>query len=439
MCNCCKCFFSCWEDFYWNCIEEKFCFDETLVSYDPEEDEKVVKNKSKNGYYSGPTADGDSAENNNAPICRQPAGSIGRNMSMSSACKIHEDDLRREIQTNVPMLAPEVMAIFANSQIFQSNAPSKQQQTSKATSPSSVKFAISDSGSPIDVTTPAAAATAEVGAGDDGRSESSDKLLKRLEGTSLGERDNRAVIPAIVEEEDIDGGSERDDEVILRPPRVFSDAALSKSIPRDVGSSMVHKQISYLQAEVPYFAIRPASENDIFTISSSVGGGGGGGGSGGSGTYNAISMTPEVPAISYSNLPKNYLETPVIEKYRESVSLYSIQTAGINRQSQTDDLSMPRYYGKSELFVVGIDRAGSRSADAVEMGRSDDGSSGTLAKNQRARTNMEKSKRLMNIRTALPPLNLGLVRGHSSANLRERDRDSKERDRHSKSKESMRV
>ncbi|XP_050083829.1 uncharacterized protein LOC126570255 isoform X2 [Anopheles aquasalis] len=421
------------------------------VNYEPEDDEHAGKNKNKNGYYGSGAGEG-SAENNNAPICRQPrgsgaGGSIGRNMSMSSACKIHEDDLRREIQTNVPMLAPEVMAIFANSQIFQSNTPpaKQQQQTSKATSPASVKFAISDSGSPIDVT-PAAGAAAGATATDDvsGRAESSDKLLKRLEGPPLDERDHRTtIIPAIVEEEDSDEQQERDDEVVLRPPRNFSDVnlMLSKSIPRDVGTSVVGKQqlTSHLQAEVPYFAIRPASENDIFTISSTAGGG-----SGGPGTYNAISMTPEVPAISYSNLPKNYLETPVIEKYRESVSLYSIQTAGINRQSQTDDLSMPRYYGKSELFVAGIDRANSRSADAVELNRSDDGGSGSLSMSSdplgknRSR-NVEKSKRLMNIRTALPPLNLGLIRGNSSANLRERDRDSKERDRSSKSKDSLRV
>ncbi|XP_035913475.1 uncharacterized protein LOC118512726 [Anopheles stephensi] len=458
MCNCCKCIFSCWEDFYWNCIEEKFCFDESLVNYDPDDDEHAAKNKNKNGYYGSPA--GDSGENNNAPICRQPGvssgASITRNMSMSS--KIHEDDLRREIQTNVPMLAPEVMAIFANSQIFQSNAPPKQ-QSSKATSPASVKFAISDSGSPIEVTPVAttgsgdgqrsineeAASTEDGGAG--GRELSSDKLLQRLEGTSSGsvsdERDSRVVvIPAIVEEEDTSDEQSKESEVVLRPPRNFSELSLSKSIPNN-------KTISLLQAELPYFSIRPASENDIFTISSGAGGGGGSGGSGGAGgaggsTYNSISMTPEVPAISYSNLPKNYLETPVIEKYRESVSLYSIQTAGINRQSQTDDLSMPRYYGKSDLFVSGIDRANSRSADAVEMGRSDDGSlslsSSSLAKG-RSR-NVERSKRLMNLRTALPPLNLGLVRGSSASNLRDRREERESRDRETKSakiKDGLRV
>ncbi|XP_058120052.1 uncharacterized protein LOC131262145 [Anopheles coustani] len=461
MCNCCKCIFSCWEDFYWNCIEEKFCFDETLVNYDPDDDEHAAKSKSKNGFY-GSTAEGGSAENNNAPICRQPASgaSIGRNMSMSS--KIHEDDLRREVQTNVPMLAPEVMAIFANSQIFQSSAPPKPTAAARATSPASVKFAISDSGSPIEVTPVNAGRRSDAPAasggdsGDEGRRElSSDKLLKRLEAGSAtsDERDSRPVIPAIVEEEDSEEDGQqsrdvedvhRDVEVILRPPRNFSESSLSRSIPRDVGGSAVNKTISQLQAEIPYFSIRPASENDIFTISGASAGGGGGGSGASSGAYNAISMTPEVPAISYSNLPKNYLETPVIEKYRESVSLYSIQTAGINRQSQTDSLSMPRYYGKSDLFVSGIDRANSRSADAVEMNQSDsddkglavsDGSgnglslsSSALSKAKRSRSvAAERSKRLMNIRTALPPLNLGLIRGSSSSsNLRERG-ESRER------------
>uniref|UniRef100_A0A182KBX4 Uncharacterized protein n=1 Tax=Anopheles christyi TaxID=43041 RepID=A0A182KBX4_9DIPT len=433
----------------------------SAVNYDPDEDEHAAKNKNKNGYYGSPA--GDSGENNNAPICRQPGissgASIPRNMSMSS--KVHEDDLRREIQTNVPMLAPEVMAIFANSQIFQSSAPSKQQQSSKATSPASVKFAISDSGSPIEVTPVGASTTAgnrtagesEQSApamhqdGAEGRELSSEKLLQRLEGSSggssLDERDNRVVvIPAIVEEDDGSDNVSRESEVVLRPPRNFSELSLSKSIPNN-------KTISHLQADLPYFSIRPASENDIFTISSGggVGSGGGSGAAGGAGgsTYNSISMTPEVPAISFSNLPKNYLETPVIEKYRESVSLYSIQTAGINRQSQTDDLSMPRYYGKSDLFVSGIDRANSRSADAVEMGRSDDGS-GSLTFSSSSLTkgrsrNVERSKRLMNLRTALPPLNLGLVRGSSASNLRDRreERESREREKSEKRKEGLRV
>lgn len=39
--------------------------------------------------------------------------------------KIHEEDYRRETQTNVPMLGPEILAVFANSQIFQDHQPTK--------------------------------------------------------------------------------------------------------------------------------------------------------------------------------------------------------------------------------------------------------------------------------------------------------------------------
>lgn len=38
--------------------------------------------------------------------------------------KIREEDYR-QIQTNVPFLAPEILAVFANSQIFHDNQPTK--------------------------------------------------------------------------------------------------------------------------------------------------------------------------------------------------------------------------------------------------------------------------------------------------------------------------
>lgn len=38
--------------------------------------------------------------------------------------KIREEDYR-QIQTNVPFLAPEILAVFANSQIFHDNQPNK--------------------------------------------------------------------------------------------------------------------------------------------------------------------------------------------------------------------------------------------------------------------------------------------------------------------------
>lgn len=404
MCRCCQ---SCWEDFYWSCIEERFCYDETIAHYDPEEDEYAVKKKHTNGFYNSE----DSLENNNAPICRQPASFAPRNSLTCS--KVHEEDLRREIQTNVPMLAPEVLAVFANSQIFQEQAPTKP----AAKSPASVKFAISPD-SPISAVTVDATFTSTPKTSRSGseatltasREDDSDKLLKRLEGSQSELRPTRfgsRVIPQIVEE------SNTDDEVVLRPPRNLIEASASFA-----GSTgVINKNISHLQAEQPYFSTRPASENDIFTISSSN-------------TYNAISMTPEVPAISYSNLPKNYLETPTVEKYRESVSLYSIQTAGIS--TAKEDYSMPRYYRKSDLIVNSADRS---SKDLDEAGPMSVSSSAITPGPLKQ---VEKSKRLKNIRTALPPLNLGLIRGHSSSNLKDKEREAKDKEK-LKSKDSIRL
>lgn len=394
MCRCCQ---SCWEDFYWNCIEERFCYDETIAHYDPDEDEYVTQKKSANGFYST----NDSMENNNAPICRQPT-SLARNMSMSS--KIHEDDLRREIQTNVPMLAPEVLAVFANSQIFQEHPPPKPVTTK---SPASVKFDLaSDSQSITETISSTSLAKPD---SENKREGDSNKLLQRLEGSEQDIQDGHPVpasIPEIVEEDN-------EGEVVLRPPRNLIEASSSFS-----GSTgIINKNISHLQAEQPFFSIRPASENDIFTISTAS-------------NYNAISMTPEVPAISFSNLPKNYLETPTVEKYRESVSLYSIQTAGI--RSVKEDYSMPRYYRKSDMIVKAEKDNSALQLEDTNLSTSSIPLTPSPAKQ------VEKSKRLKNIRTALPPLNLQLIRGSSSANLREKEKEAKEKEK-LKQKDSIRL
>lgn len=99
--------FSCWEDIYWNCIEEKYCYDENIANYNPEEDDEgdnvhnadqvdgvKVSQKILSNTLAVPT-----------PITTQPT--------------LSDDDFRREIQTNVPMLASEILAVFENSQIFQ--------------------------------------------------------------------------------------------------------------------------------------------------------------------------------------------------------------------------------------------------------------------------------------------------------------------------------
>lgn len=124
---------------------------------------------------------------------------------------------------------------------------------------------------------------------------------------------------------------------------------------------------------LPYFSIRPASETDIFTIAGS----------------SMISMTPEIPSISYTTLPKNYADTPTIEKYKESVSLYSIQTTNMERVRETD-FSMPRYYGKSDKITQSVDNLSTTSK--------------SIAGRAIAPKKNEISKRLKLLRANLPPL-----------------------------------
>lgn len=170
------------------------------------------------------------------------------------------------------------------------------------------------------------------------------------------------------------------DEIVLRP-RPFDNAEVHRS-------PLQNKRLRSVQS-VPYFSFRPASENDIFTISSGMH----------SASIGQISMTPEIPSISYSTLPKNYEDTPTIEKYKESVSLYSIQTANSIRDSEFD-FSMPRYFGKSDIIA--------QSADNLTSPRSSGYQSG---KPQAKRA--EKSKRLKLLRTSLPPLTIHLGKDRS--------------------------
>lgn len=83
---------------------------------------------------------------------------------MRSAGKIHEDDYR-QIQTNAPILAPEIMSVFSNSQIFHEHHP-----VIKKPSPSSASF-------------PGVHGGCGGGGGAKGSREAdSEKLLFRLEG-----------------------------------------------------------------------------------------------------------------------------------------------------------------------------------------------------------------------------------------------------------------
>ncbi|KAI8117615.1 hypothetical protein CVS40_10522 [Lucilia cuprina] len=165
------------------------------------------------------------------------------------------------------------------------------------------------------------------------------------------------------------------DEVILRPrlidrhPHLLPSAALGTT-PRKILRSA---------KSVPHFNVRAAaSETDIFSIT---------------GSGNTISMTPEVPSISFSNLPKNYEDTPTIEKYRVSQSLYSIQTANEAKLNSVD-YSMPRYFRKSAMI--------SQSTEILASGNVTP--STTSSREDVRRPEKEKSKRLQMLRGALPPL-----------------------------------
>ena len=181
-----------------------------------------------------------------------------------------------------------------------------------------------------------------------------------------------------------------EDGVVLRPKQ------LQHSQENVWPKMLVNKNLKHLNVmggESNFFQHRPASENDIFTISQEshadrnrmldmVAS---------TSHVNRISMTPEVPSISFTNLPKSYLETPTIGEYRESTSLFSIQTAEI-RQSMIEDLTMPRYYRKSELILT-------KSFDNIEGSNSSIASTGSQPKKR-----VEKSKRLKLHRTTLAPL-----------------------------------
>lgn len=139
-----------------------------------------------------------------------------------------------------------------------------------------------------------------------------------------------------------------------------------------IKTPILNKRLRNIQS-MPFFPCRPSSETDIFTISGS--------------SMNQISMTPEIPSISYSTLPKHFVDTPTIEKYKESVSLYSIQTS--NRDVGFD-FAMPRYYGKGDMIA--------QSVDNLSTARSPTQS--TPPKK------VEKSRRLKLIRANLPPLSI---------------------------------
>jgi hypothetical protein len=65
----------------------------------------------------------------------------GTNKPDTFSSKIHEDDFKREIQVANVNLAPEIVQVFANSQIFHDHKPLK----SKPSSPQPATFSIGTS------------------------------------------------------------------------------------------------------------------------------------------------------------------------------------------------------------------------------------------------------------------------------------------------------
>lgn len=165
-------------------------------------------------------------------------------------------------------------------------------------------------------------------------------------------------------------------ELVLRPMPTITTPTDNENLDRimldGIPDAATNKRLRAVKS-VPYFSFRPASENDIFAIT--------GGSMNSLSSVPQISMTPEIPSISYTALPKNYEDTPRVEKYKESMSLHSIQTANLERAADLD-FSMPRYFGKADIIAQSADNLVKKTGPKK----------------------VEKSKRLKLIRNTLPPL-----------------------------------
>ncbi|XP_018796478.1 PREDICTED: uncharacterized protein LOC108973575 [Bactrocera latifrons] len=408
MCRCCQ---SCWEDFKWNCFEERFCYDESIANYNPEEDTDYMSMQ-KNG---SALSHIQVSDNNNlsVPICNQP---LRRDASgIMSNAKIHEEDYRRETQTNVPMLGPEILAVFANSQIFQDHQPTKMTRISTKTFLAGIHSpnkevpttpreteqdrllrrlegktgngTLTDIRTPINVAPASATTITNTATPTDAHDGANEKRITFTLTTDSSPEGSQTLTPKkfdAIAEEDMaaENQTKRDtDEVILRPPR-FIDR--QTHLLNTISGNTTPRKLKRSATSVPAFNVRSAaSETDIFSIT---------------GSGSRISMTPEVPSISFSNLPKNYEDTPTIEKYRVSQSLYSIQTANAARANQ-DDYSMPRYFRRSAAMLQ------TQSSEMLPTVPSATSSNSMSSSNEGIqRPDKGKSKRLQMLRGNLPPL-----------------------------------
>lgn len=150
------------------------------ANYDPAEDEASEKN--------GHATFANGLDDNNPPITSQPTR-LQRNISMNRwfftqhwgkivlilnrislffSSKIHENDVKREIQTANVNLAPEIVQVFANSQIFHDHKPLKVKPSSPTSPAQPATFTLGTS-------SPDKARTEAI------NEEGSRKLLERLD------------------------------------------------------------------------------------------------------------------------------------------------------------------------------------------------------------------------------------------------------------------
>lgn len=173
--------------------------------------------------------------------------------------------------------------------------------------------------------------------------------------------------------------SNLDNEVILSPRTMGIDKFYYDLLQKDNENISTPNQVLRSAQSAPYiFQNANPTEIDFFAIT---------------GSGNSISMTPEVPAISYTNLPKNYDNTPTIEKYRTFQSLHSIQTAN-NAKANEDDYSMPRYFRQLNLVPRSDLMLSSDRLNCTD----------TSFQENNLLTGKEKTNRLKMIRNTLPPL-----------------------------------
>ncbi|XP_043070478.1 uncharacterized protein LOC6562321 isoform X2 [Drosophila grimshawi] len=244
----------------------------------------------------------------------------------------------------------------------------------------------------------ASAGTASAGTASAGTTTSEKRITFTLASSDSSPEGSQTLTPKKFEpiaEEDKEDEKEMLDEVILRPRLIDRHPHL---MPSASAISATPKRILRSAKSVPHMNVA-GSETDIFAIT---------------GTGSQISMTPEVPSISFSNLPKNYEDTPTIEKYRVSQSLYSIQNANAARASR-DDYSMPRYFRHSNRLVTQSTEIlpGSTSLASISTSVA---SSSSSSKDELRRPEQAKSKRLQMLRGNLPPLLI-----HSVSFKRNRD------------------